>query len=472
MRFVDMFIGDSQPSFEQNYRGSYFKKDLLHLETDKALKNFRSSLWDLGELYYARSRVAEQDSLRFIRNDVKVLLKLYQEDKVYDQKTPKIRPLAESVYAILQIPSVPLDNLAVYDVIVSDLETSALDTGLLLETSVDNNRTVLLLMRMSQMCPMTIDYYAATVPHHKSKVKLFLVYKKRNPEDKFLENVIQMKNGCENTCRKHVHDCPEPEARQPNRVVNKKRTRYHAGLNKRKFHIDISKKRDRKGAVAFDGQRREDKHPQFDPRSSVIAKPNRQSGSYGEDVAHEASHAIHFDCEGLRKLAMVGGIQQIENLDTKSLQPVLVSDHLFSSNRNLSRAAQEKAEMGIASWLLHRFPPREPYRPQQPHTAPLPGTTVAQTRQEFRRRMRERNFRIASMVHLRDVRHVPMCEAGLYLDEDDDVFRCYRCSLKVARTEWPVEEDPREVHRKLSPECPLVNPKAQDPPENSQEGQT
>ena len=54
-----------------------------------------------------------------------------------------------------------------------------------------------------------------------------------------------------------------------------------------------------------------------------------------------------------------------------------------------------------------------------------------------------------------------MSAAGLYLDEDEDVFRCFRCSFAVPRSRWPEEENPWEVHRRMSPDCPLVNADAQ-----------
>ena len=112
-------------------------------------------------------------------------------------------------------------------------------------------------------------------------------------------------------------------------------------------------------------------------------------------------------------------------------------------------------------WLIARFIPRDT-RPHRPSTPPLnPNTSLALTGELLRQRMSQRNYRIASMVHLQGFRLLDMSAAGLYLDEDEDVFRCFRCSFAVPRSRWPEEENPWEVHRRMSPDCPLVNADAQ-----------
>ena len=112
-------------------------------------------------------------------------------------------------------------------------------------------------------------------------------------------------------------------------------------------------------------------------------------------------------------------------------------------------------------WLIARFIPRDT-RPHRPSTPPLnPNASLALTGERLRQRMSQRNYRIASMVHLPGVRLLDMSAAGLYLDEDEDVFRCFRCSFAVPRSRWPEEENPWEVHRRMSPDCPLVNADAQ-----------
>ncbi|XP_076466355.1 uncharacterized protein LOC143297769 [Babylonia areolata] len=101
--------------------------------------------------------------------------------------------------------------------------------------------------------------------------------------------------------------------------------------------------------------------------------------------------------------------------------------------------------------LTQRQPPFHPQRTQTTQPLVLAGATL-------RQRMTQLTYRIASMVHLRHFRHTAMSEAGLYLDEEGDVFRCFCCSLEVPRAEWPVEEDPRAVHLRMCPHCPHLNP--------------
>ena len=112
-------------------------------------------------------------------------------------------------------------------------------------------------------------------------------------------------------------------------------------------------------------------------------------------------------------------------------------------------------------WLIARFIPRDT-RPHRPSTPPFnPNTNLALTGELLRQRMSQQNYRIASMVHLPGVRLLDMSAAGMYLDEDEDVFRCFLCFLAVPRSRWPEAENPWEVHRRLSSDCPLVNADAQ-----------
>ena len=129
------------------------------------------------------------------------------------------------------------------------------------------------------------------------------------------------------------------------------------------------------------------------------------------------------------------------------------------TNSPNSRAERHKLEHATNStgWLFTRWVPRDQRPPpRRPHTEPILNANP--TGAHLRQLMSQRNFRMASMVHLApDIEVLDMSEAGLYLDEAADEFRCHRCCLAVPRPQWPQEERPADVHRRLSPGCPVVN---------------
>ena len=153
-----------------------------------------------------------------------------------------------------------------------------------------------------------------------------------------------------------------------------------------------------------------------------------------------------------KKTTVNYGIPKVE--DAKSLK----LERIISPNR---RAETQKLEhINNFWWLLTNWVPRDQRPPpRRPQTEPIPIANPTGAR--LRLLMRHRNFRMASMVHLASlIKVLEMSEAGLYLDEAADEFRCHRCSLVVPRPQWPQEERPADVHRRLSPGCPVVNPAA------------
>ncbi|XP_070178013.1 uro-adherence factor A-like [Littorina saxatilis] len=114
-------------------------------------------------------------------------------------------------------------------------------------------------------------------------------------------------------------------------------------------------------------------------------------------------------------------------------------------------AEQERLELDkerSLHWTLHRFRPRDSVR-SRPRHSDQAGTQTQTIPADLRQRMRQRNYRIASMLHLVSslpVGVVELADAGLYYDEDTDEICCYKCSWRISRRGFCDVQDLANTH--------------------------
>ncbi|KAK7107649.1 hypothetical protein V1264_015538 [Littorina saxatilis] len=219
-------------------------------------------------------------------------------------------------------------------------------------------------------------------------------------------------------------------------------------------------------------QNKEHKDTEKNDNSALIEQHKDSEHEHSDSDASEPSvsfnlkdaakpHFLFLDisevCMKTAKLKPAGGTyrQPINNIDEKKMTSAADPRPQHDPRTSFSKGLQPIEPL---DWLWAGFIPRDagfrapPRRIQQ--------NAVVLTRDCVRQRMRQRNFRIASMVHLPRMDSVQMSEAGIYFDEDEDLFRCYVCSFRIPRHQWPAGEDPKELHRRKSPGCHVVNPDA------------
>ena len=101
-------------------------------------------------------------------------------------------------------------------------------------------------------------------------------------------------------------------------------------------------------------------------------------------------------------------------------------------------------------WTLTDFRPLDSPRLRARYVQPFRSEPLPINQQNPHRRMQQRVYRIASMVHLSaslplDV--VALADAGLYYDEDKDEMCCCRCSWRTPQTQFLEAGDPLNAHR-------------------------
>ena len=116
-----------------------------------------------------------------------------------------------------------------------------------------------------------------------------------------------------------------------------------------------------------------------------------------------------------------------------------------------SETLQTDLALGKAlHWTLNDFRSRDSPRLRPRYVQPFRSEPLPINPQNLHRSMQQREFRIASMVHLSaslplDV--VVLADAGLYYDEDKDEMCCCRCSWRTPRTQFLEAGDPLNSHR-------------------------
>ncbi|KAL8611404.1 hypothetical protein ACOMHN_014459 [Nucella lapillus] len=408
-----------------------------------------------------------------------------------DQKTEKIGPIARwtglthlikfACGSVCYLPNVLLEYMSVIHC-YAHLKASLLETRRLLEISINTYvRTdrLILLQSLGQIYQLISEESAGALVNYKSKTEVPFACKCATPKDKLLKIVLEVDRG-KHICEKSVEFRSEAACPRNSKAINPTVNGCFTGLKKRDFStvdktkvnpifkkgVETSTKPDKNGKDTLDSETSEGDDTHLDNNINDTSKADGEAGHNEDTTAHDSRQNLY--SEGIQKPRMYTDILQPYSLDQKGFHTLQFPERFRHSDRNLPTAAPEKTELDLT---LFPFAPTRQHLHPRPHTAPLPAT-VPQTREELRRRMRQQNWRIASMVHLQGVRHVPMAEAGLYLDEDDDVFRCYYCSLEVARGQWPLGEDPRTVHQRQSPECPVVNAHSPDTAHHGQAGRT
>lgn len=140
--------------------------------------------------------------------------------------------------------------------------------------------------------------------------------------------------------------------------------------------------------------------------------------------------------------------------------PTQISPKLLKHSTSLE-FRDTKGIPTMSRWLTETFhgPVRE--RPSQP---PREVTSDPLTRETTLENMRQLTWRLASMLHLRDlpVRHREMADAGWFYDEDVDEFRCYCCPAARSTVQWSEGDNPASIHQTLSPDCPHFHPTIPD----------